>query len=98
VANHLNAKFKYEHERRSVQVQRKVVDTITVSEFNIEFIDKLIDAARQLDVALFDGLLKDMKDSEVGQGLIQLAQDFRFDTIIRILEEAKNIRERNGIA
>jgi len=98
VANHLNAKFKYEHERRSSLSQRQTVDSITVSEFNIEYIDQLIDAARQLDVALFDEILGDMKESKGGKGLIHLAQDFRFDTIIRILEEAKNIRERNGIA
>jgi len=98
VGTQLNAKFKYEHERRTSMLRRSPVDSDSISRYRAEFIKSLLESARQLDSELFIKYLDEVRGSDSYQGLLYLAQDFRFDYIIKVLEEAKNLSERNGIA
>jgi len=98
VGKHINAKFKYERERKAEKISRQTVDLLSICQFSADYIDKLMASARHLDIESFASLLDDVKDSDCYDGLSQLAQDFRFDSIIEILEKAKSLHGRNGIA
>jgi len=98
VAEQLNTKFKFEHEKKQEVLRKVNIDPGAVGRLNESTIESLLASARKLDAEVFQSQLDQIKDNESQSGLKMLAQDFRFDKIIEILEEAKTFREYNGIA